>query len=148
MKVVVNKECSKFWLSPLAMKMLFELKGIKAYFYKSEFKPNVKFAYKMNDEDFNNYNESIFFTVYNKDYGEVLKNPGNKWRNNIKSYFNDLYQFKNREDKDLIKVIETLGEKACLGCKLIVIEIPNNVKDVYVGFDEKRKEVILYDLIE
>lgn len=29
----------------------------------------------------------------------------------------------------------------------MVMDIPNNVKDIYVGFDEKGKEVILYDLI-
>ena len=51
MKVVINKSKNRFWLSPLALKMICEDKNIDAFFYKQEFKANNKFAYKMTEED-------------------------------------------------------------------------------------------------
>ena len=137
-KIAINRCFGGFDLSLEAEEMLWNLKGYKkVYFYSQEFKDdNYKNIFYKKISGLNN---SPFMTLcVKKDYGEetqAIDKDDFLWSYNI---------HKNREDKDLIYVIETLGNKASGSFgKLKIVEIPDDVVyeiDDYDGM-ETVKEV-------
>lgn len=121
MKIVINNTYGGFSLSLLAMKKYLEIKGEKAYFYKTKVE-NTKINYEKVDES----SEEIFTTCFTKDYGnrfsskEISEEEWEKYCFNSKDI--------DRTDKDLITVVEKLGEKANTMCSsLKILEIPDDV---------------------
>ena len=146
MKVVINKSKNRFWLSPKALKMICEDKNIDAFFYKKEFKADNKFAYKMTEEDFNNNDPDFIYTIYNKDFGNIVRLSNYRYKFSIREELEDMYEFKNRADTSLVKVVELLGKRAGLYCNLKVIEIPDSAFDIRAYTDGRCKEHLLYEI--
>jgi len=137
-KVVLNKCYGGFGLSLLAQKEYLKLKGKKAYFYKQ-----TKYSFKDKQEEFEKIkdienSDDLFIHCLTVNLGDVAK----KLKYRDKEYFSD-HNIK-RTDKDLIKIIEKLGEKAnSRYSKLVIVEIPNNIKweiDDYDGVETLREE--------
>lgn len=142
MKVVINKCFGGFGLSPEAIKMFLKRKGKKSYFYRQTKYKHIdgKEEYKRMD-DIKKINKFLFIDVVTKDLGKITQDvcpPNNDF------YFSE-YNIE-RTDKDLVTVVEKLGEEADGACaKLVVVNIPDNIKwfiDEYDGIEtvhEKHK---------
>jgi len=126
MKVVVNRCFGGFGLSNKATKMLANLKGKECYFYK-------QVGYSLNNDDEDLYikvdekERDSFISTVNKDYGEKT----NSFNNEDYDLGFDKYSYGKefRIDKDLIKVIETLGNDADGNyASLDIVEIPNDIE--------------------
>ena len=63
-----------------------------------------------------------------------------------KEELEDMYEFKNRADTSLVKVVELLGKRAGLYCNLKVIEIPDSAFDIRAYTDGSCKEHLLYEI--
>lgn len=142
MKIVKNACYGGYSLSPLAVKRLAELKGKECYFFTggigSDYKP---IALK-------DLEHSLFWLAFSiPNPNEVLTKES---RDNIRK-FNKAYEKisldsrpEDRTDKDLIKVIEELGDKANGACaKLKIVEIPDGIEyeiDEYDGIETIREK--------
>ena len=120
MKIVINSQYGGFSLSLLAIKEYLKLKGKDAFFYEMKYE-NGKCIYKKIEDDRN----TLFISCYTKDLGDWFEDY-------ISNKENDKYYFSSRDidrtDKDLIKVIEKLKEKADGPCaSLKIVEIPDDV---------------------
>lgn len=121
MKIVINNQYGGFNLSILATKEYLKLKGKKGYFYETNFE-NGKLSYKK----IKNNNKELFVFCFLKDLGDEINDK------DLKDDVWDKYSFNSKDikrtDKDLIKVIEKLGEKANTICSTLkIIEIPDDV---------------------
>ena len=130
MKVVINVCYGGFSLSPLATKKIAELKGKECYFFKfdlgdEEYKPitieeaekaYIWYAYSVpNPEDYR----------LNERDEDGLYKSANERAEKISLCFRDL----DRTDKELIKVVEELKNKANGSfAKLKVVTIPDGIK--------------------
>jgi len=128
-KIVVNQVHGGFGLSPLAETMYYKLKGEPCYFYEISKYGNSydDCEYKrveMKDAEFHRY-------TLKKDLGE----------NHFGRIPNDAFYVgdPDRDDPDLIKVVEELGEEANDSySKLVIVEIPDGVDweiDEYDGYE-------------
>lgn len=129
MKIVINVQYGGFNLSILAIKEYLKLKGKEAYFYDTEFKNNEIYYRKLDD-----YKDRILTYCFLKDLGEEINSRS------LNEEIWDNYAFNekdiNRTDKDLIKVIEKLGEKANTMCSTLkIIEVPDNVDWIIEEYD-------------
>lgn len=116
MKVVINSCYGGFGLSALAVMEYLKRKGKECYFYEGGFGKRYKRI------DVVKATESFMFTTCTKD---VKGNPS--WEDIEPYYF--YYGNIQRTDKDLIAVVEELGEKADGRCaKLSVVEIPDGIE--------------------
>lgn len=118
-KIVVNKCYGGFSLSHSAIMFYAELSGFKLYPIVSVNRNNLSGngKYRLANED---ELDKLFGPHY-------IKNPLKDGKYNNKDYFYD----RNipRDDVNLVKVVEQLGEKANGSCaKLRIVEIPDNVK--------------------
>jgi len=117
MKKIAYNDCfGGFGLSPLAQKEYAKLKGIELTFYKQ-----TKYSFDKEtggvDEyvkiiDIENY-DSHSLTAFTKDFGDIFNG---KCHN--EDYFYPKYE---RDDLDLISVIEKLGKKANGSCASLSI---------------------------
>lgn len=132
MKLVVNKCFGGFGLSDKAVEMIMKRKGLDCFKYKQ-----TKFGFKDNTDEFTkieSFNDDDLFRYYQTVYlGEkfVGKFP-------YDSLWSD-YRIE-RNDVDLIAVIEELGEEAASGrfAELKIVEIPDDVSweiDDYDGVE-------------
>lgn len=129
MKIAINKCYGGFSLSDKAIEMIMKRKGLKCYRYKQ-----TKFRYSDGVDEYTRAddNDSNSFIHYcTTDLGEKIEEIPNEnyW------YYRNL----ERTDKDLISVIEELGDEASgrYG-RVVVIEIPNDVNweiDDYDGWE-------------
>lgn len=121
-KIVINSCYGGFGLSLLGMKRLAELRGEDVYFYKQT-------KYKRRD-GFNEYSivkdinsESLYVYTLSKYLGETF----NEFPDDDNLFFDDCED--KRDDANLIKVVEELGEKASgTYASLKIVEIPDDVE--------------------
>jgi len=134
MEIVINKQYGGFSLSPLAIQEYLKLKGEKAYFYDSRYENKTMMFIK---EDPPTKTENIFLQCFTRDFGERFNStdiPDEEW-DRYCFYSNSI----NRTDKDLIKVVKELGDKAnTIVSDLKIIEIPDDIEyeiEEYDGFE-------------
>ena len=130
MKIVVNRCYGGFGLSDKACEMVMKRKGLNCFRYKQT-------KYELRDgvieyarcDAFNN--DDIFNYYQTEDLGEKI----DKLPNETFQYYGNL----ERDDVDLIAVVEELGDEANgRFAKLEVVEIPDDVKweiDSYDGIE-------------
>lgn len=122
-KIVINSCYGGFGLSLLGMKRLAELRGEEVYFYKKTIyksKDGFKAKYSIvKDID----SESLYVYAVNKYLGETF----NEFPDDDNLFFDDCED--ERDDANLIKVVEELGEKANgTYASLKIVEIPDDVE--------------------
>ncbi|MCK9428924.1 MAG: hypothetical protein M0R17_02795 [Candidatus Omnitrophica bacterium] len=117
MKIAINRCYGGFSLSDEAVKYYLNLKGKECHFYYQK-------AY--NDKTFYKTKSSLtcsWNNCFTKDFGEECTLSSDDWKN-YHFYCRDI----ERNDPDLIKTIEHLGEKANGECaELEIREIPDDV---------------------
>lgn len=128
MKIAINRCYGGFQLSDKAIEILMKRKGLECHRYKWDYKDNKyhKLSSFEMDEDY------LYFDYSIADLGDCVEN--------IPDEYYWYYRSKvERTDKDLIEVIEELGEEASGSCGDIhIIEIPDNVDweiDDYDGIE-------------
>lgn len=130
MKIAINKCFGGFSLSPLAVKMISERKGIKCFFFKYDIDGNRYNPVSVEDAD-----KAFMWSAYSvpnpQDYRlnerdeDGLYCGANKRSEEISISSREM----NRSDKDMISVIEEIGEKASgKHARIEIITIPNNVE--------------------
>ena len=131
MKIVINNCFGGFGLSMKGEKLYAKLKGFELFFYKQ-----TKYKHSHGEDEYVKIVEEssknfLFMSALKVDLGEKT----NKLTYKDGEYFScsDI----SRTDKDLIKVVETLGSKANGQCaELQIIEIPDGIEweiDEYDG---------------
>lgn len=120
MKVVVNRGCGVFSLSDKAIEMIMKRKGLECFRYE-----RIRFVYSDGIDEFRKCGspdaKTTNFIYYStKDLGErVLKIPREYYW-----HYNNI----GRTDKDLIAVVEELGDDASRYGRLEVVDIPDNIE--------------------
>lgn len=116
MKQIVYNACyGGFSLSAIAEKMLYEAKhdGEKAYVYKAVFdtyETPIRYIRIDDIEELKLYDKYVdMLHVYTKDFGKEFVDDRNLYLNKYELHTNK--DNVDRKDKDLIKIIETLGRK-------------------------------------
>ena len=130
-KIVINKCHGGFGLSLKAQEEYLKLIGKKAYFY-------ITSGYKHSDgvEEHKKIlagseKGSLFAHTLTKDFGETFGEFGKDHNDN---FFSDTEI--ERDDLNLIDIVERLGEEASGSCaKLSIVEIPDDVKWVIDDYD-------------
>ena len=129
MKIVVNKCFGGFGLSPIAIKEYLKLKGKEAFFY-------IQSKYKFRG-GINEYKKVLLDERHHITYVST-KDLGDTTNDIPDDYYFSIHDIK-RTDVDLVKVVETLGDKANdWAADLRVVEIPDDVKweiDEYDGIE-------------
>ena len=125
MKIVINSCFGGFGLSNKAIKRYLELKGKECFFYEAI---DSIYTYKKVDEN----SEGILIMIFTKDFGNEFKSPKFKQGGPQSKEYNDMWDFYfydrgiERNDLDLIKVVEELGKEANgEHAELKIIEIPD-----------------------
>lgn len=131
MKVVVNRCYGGFSLSDKAIEMIMNRKGLNCFRYmqtKYNFLDGVNEYTKCDETEVNNH---LFVCYMTKDLGEKISKLPNEF------FWND--RIIDRNDVDLVAVVEELGEKADgRFAQLKVVEIPDGVNweiDDYDGVE-------------
>jgi hypothetical protein len=118
MKLVINKCYGGFGLSPIAIIEYLKLKGKDCFFYKKNW--DDKLYHRIELSEATNYDVTL-----TKAYGATIKDD---W----KVFGADHFYYDNieRDDPDLIEVVEMLGEEKSSGdlSQLRVVEIPDGVE--------------------
>lgn len=124
MKIVINKSICGIGLSPIGLKEYLKRKGKKCYFYfldMRELKKEKKCVLHKGIPEERSMNRTTIFYL-TKDFGEVV--DLRRCRNYV---FHPMMI--ERNDKDLVSMVESLGQKVCLPyAHLKVVEIPDDVK--------------------
>jgi|WetSurMetagenome_2_1015567.scaffolds.fasta_scaffold19379_6 hypothetical protein len=138
-KVVINKRYGGFGLSPEAKKLYFILKGKNCYFYKQ-----TKYEHENNgvaeyvQVSTKKAENGMFIYTLIKDFGDTTS----KLPKDPKYWASD-YDIE-RDDPDLIKVIEIMGESANdKFSELHVIDVPDDVKwhvEEYDGWESVHED--------
>ena len=128
MKIALNKCYGGFRLSPIAIKEYLKLKGKECFFYKKDYE--TKLFNKISIEKATGFSQ-----ILTKDFGDTIKDGRKVSEDN---YFYD-YDIE-RDDTDLIKVIEMLGENIASGefAEINIVEIPDGISwelDDYDGIE-------------
>lgn len=132
MKLVVNKCFGGFGLSDKAIEMVMNRKGLDCFRYE---KTKFRYDYGVDEytrRDIVNHNTHFSLIYYQtKDLGKKT----NKLPNETSWYYGRL----ERNDADLIAVVEELGKEANGDCSsLKIVEIPDDVEwelDNYDGIE-------------
>lgn len=143
MKIVINVCFGGYSLSPKAVKRLAEIQGKECYFYEGGLSKKYDLIEGVPDA------RSMFcsaFTISNeKELNSILK-KSDEWHiltDKQKDDFNTEYDAislsmnpDDRTDKQLIQVIEELGDEANGSCaKLKIVEIPDDIKWLISDYD-------------
>ena len=130
MKVVINECYGGFGLSPLAIKRYAELNGKECYFFKLSLTEDNNKSITLEEA-----NKEFCWVAYsvpnpedyklNKRDEDGLYKSANKRAGKISLSYRDI----KRNDKNLIKLVSELGDKANGKCaKLKIVKIPDNVE--------------------
>ena len=122
-KIVINKCFGGFGLSPLAIQKYAELKGSKAYFYKSNYslKTLTPEPYPTGEDSY-----TVFFGVPDADWDSYDTHEDKRF---------DVYSV-HRADPDLVSVVEELGADANgHHAELQIVEIPEDVSWIIQDYD-------------
>ena len=122
-KIVINNCYGGFSLSEKGLTRYLELKGKNAFIYKYTFDSRKYTKVPRGKDDF-------FSTCFTKDYGNIVSD--------LEVNKDDLFSAReiNRDDPDLIRVVEELGEEANGHyASLKIIEIPSDVKWIIEEYD-------------
>jgi len=124
-KIVINSCFGGFGLSPEAATMLAHLQRKKLYFYEQ-----TKYSWHDKVDEYTRVDRpsGSFYYTFTKDLGKVTDELESAiWWNET-----DI----PRDDPNLIRVVEVLGEKANTPVsKLKIVEIPDGVKWVIEEYD-------------
>ena len=140
MEIVINDCYGGFGLSPLAIKELAKLKGKECYFFDmmidGKYKPlTLKQAKKISFWVAHSVPNPQDYDLDKPDKDGLYKDAHKRAEKIDLDYGYNI----DRADKDLIKVVKTLGNKANGECaKLKIVEIPNGVNweiDEYDGME-------------
>lgn len=120
-KVVINACYGGYGLSPLAIYEICKRKGLDCYIYvESTIDRRNYIKVSPSSKDFKGHN----WYAFNKDFGNFIMNFDDTLYN---EYLIELESL-SRHDKDLVAVVEELGDKANDYCaKLEVVEINSNL---------------------
>ncbi len=135
MKVVINKCFGGFNLSPLAIKEIAALKGRECYFFEvTGYGRDLSYKSLSLEEVEKAFCPFAFSVPNPQDYYNLdlpSEESSEAWRKiHLDSRPND------RSDKDMVAVVEKLGDKANGSCaKLVVIEIPDGVDYTIEDYD-------------
>lgn len=138
-KVVINRDFGGFSLSEKAVIEIYKRKNNidKVYIYKSITENNSCLgkiiSYKKIDTIIDNFYENHYLSIENLGEEVLYDEEIKKKLKYLSAYsYND-----NREDPDLIAVIEELGEEKCSGtyADLKIVEIPVDVKYTIENYD-------------
>ena len=120
MKLVINKCYGGFGLSDKAIEMIMKRKGLGCYRYKQ-----TKYSFESGINEYircEEFDENTLFTYYQtEDLGEKVNNLPSEtcW------YYGNL----ERNDEDLIAVVEELGEEADgRFANLRIVDIPDDIE--------------------
>jgi hypothetical protein len=144
-KVVWNACYGGFGLSPLATKMFYELKhpGETIYFYerKSDWETEKDTYTKIPEDKIEGFKSSFNVITLSKDLGNsftLFRGGGNsELYQEFIDHFICIPNFE-RHDPDLVRVVETLGDRASGDCaKLVVTDIGESKYhiDEYDGYE-------------
>jgi len=140
MKIVVNRCYGGFSLSPLAVQRLTKLQGKECYFFKSSLKENDYIPISLEQAE-----KELFWMAYSvtdpqnyrldePDEDGLYKSANDRAE---KISIND--RNTPRDDSNLIKVVEELGNKANGRCaELQIVEIPDGIEweiEEYAGLE-------------
>ncbi len=130
MKIVKNTCYGGFGLSSKASQEYLKLIGKECFFYKDNLDYKNRELSKIPLEE---ADDSILLTISTKDYGDVFNG-------NIEDEHYFLCYNLDRTDENLIKAIETIGEKESSGrfAELKIVEIPDGIEweiDEYDGIE-------------
>ena len=120
-KIVINNCFGGFSLSPIGEREYLKLKGKQAHFYKQ-----TKYSFKDGANLYEKFEPSVderemFCHTLTKDMGKSFS----EFPKEDEVYFSG--REIERDDTDLIKVVETLGDKANGACaELKIVEIPDD----------------------
>lgn len=146
-KVVINSCYGGFSLSPLAVKKWAELKGKDCYFFVNERKRDGStnfYRYKrVSEDEAENAFMWIAFDVPNPNDVLISQEHWHDMSDEEKKSSSAVYEKHNiyhrdieRDDPDLIKVVEELGDLADGShAELKIVEIPDDVEYVIQEYD-------------
>lgn len=133
MKVVINQQWGGFELSPKATKRLAELKGRKCYFYVHERNNGTLNLDKYVSVTMTQAANEFIWVAF--DVTNANEIQGDDWY--TKHVIN--YREIERDDKDLVRVVQELGKDANTKfSELKIVTIPNGVEyeiDDYDGME-------------
>lgn len=139
-KVAINCRHSGFSLSPFAIEAICKKKGIPCYFFRDQFDKEYKLIYV--PCTVHEAAEAFLFSAYNvpnpQDFKLDEKDADGLYKSaNARAQEISIdIRPSNREDKDLIDVIEELGEKSWgKHSKLKIVQVPEDVKYTIEEYD-------------
>lgn len=131
MKVVINRCYGGFGLSPLALKRIAERRGHEIYFFKNEYPERKYIPLTLKEAE----KHWLVFAF-------KIPDPNSLSREELNNRWKELFiggSYIERDDPDLVSVVQELGEKANgRYAKLTIIEIPDGVDyfiDEYDGME-------------
>lgn len=133
MKIVINACYGGFSLSPLATKLLAEKQGKKCYFF-IENKQRQLVPWKYWDKE-----KHILWFAFDSENVPEKKETATSLDENFENWWRE-HEISNRpekrDDPNLVKVVEELGEKADGRCAhLKIVEIPDGVDWIIEEYD-------------
>ena len=123
MKVLINKCYGGAGLSGEALKEVARRKGVELTYYKANYYENFhdKRYTRIDNPDLK---DDHWLSTTTKDMGEVIDNDMLN-----ENYFSEYDLLEDRTDKDIIDVVEEMGDAANGRCaQLRIVEVPDDVQ--------------------
>lgn len=145
-KISINSRHGGFRLSNKALKRILELKNKNAYFYIYNYNGNNRKYTPISDQEAfesKGYIDVCCFTVPDAhniligNFDESSIEERIAYNEKFESIYISPYDHFRRDDEDLIKVIEELGQKECSSeySEIKIVEIPDDVDWIIQEYD-------------